>query len=101
MSAKQKIKKKPLQVYLEPNQLDALRYQAELKGVSLAHLIRKSIDLFLSQIPLEDDPAMSIIGIGASDVDDLAENHDKYLYEILMEEHSRYQFEDKKKKEKT
>ena len=46
MSAKQKIKKKPLQVYLEPNQLDALRYQAELKGVSLAHLIRKSIDLF-------------------------------------------------------
>lgn len=93
--------KKPIQVYLDEKQLRALRYQSEHFGKSISQMIREGVDLYIAQIPIEQDPAMSIIGIGSSDVDDLAENHDKYLYEILMKEHNRYEFEDQKSKEKT
>jgi hypothetical protein len=72
---------KPLQVYLKPNQDRALRHLAEREAVSLAELVRRSVDLYLSQIPLEDDPALGIIGLGASELGDLAEKHDHYLVE--------------------
>ncbi len=54
--------------------------------MSLAELIRRSIDFYLSQIPLDDDPALDIIGLGASNVGDLAEEHDRYLAALAREE---------------
>ena len=33
---------------------------------------------YLSELPIEDDPAMNVIGLGKSGKTDLAEKHDKY-----------------------
>jgi hypothetical protein len=76
---------KPLQVYLKPSQDQALRHLAQKEDVSLAELICRSVDLYLSQMPLEDDPAMGIVGLGASAVGDLAEKHDHYLVQLTRE----------------
>ncbi len=76
----------PLQVYLNPVQDRVLRYLAKRDKMSLAELIRRSIDFYLSQIPLDDDPALDIIGLGASNVGDLAEEHDRYLAALAREE---------------
>lgn len=73
--------KKPIQVYLEPRQLGALRWLAEKRGVSIAELIRQSVDCYLAQLPPEDDPLWGIIGLGKSGLGDLAERHDYYIYE--------------------
>jgi hypothetical protein len=76
---------KPLQVYLKPSQDRALRHLAKKEEISLAELVRRSVDLYLSQMPLEDDPALGIVGLGASEVGDLAEKHDHYLVELTRE----------------
>lgn len=70
---------KPLQVYLSPAQDRALRHLARKEKVSLAELIRRSVTLYLSQTSLEDDPALKIVGLGDSNIGDIAENHDRYL----------------------
>lgn len=74
--------KKPIQVYLDVNQEEALRALAQKLQVSIAELIRQSVDRFLAELPLEDDPAMRIIGLGHSGLGDLARNHDKYIIEF-------------------
>jgi len=71
--------KRPIQVYLEERQDRALRALAKAQQVSIAELIRRSVDLLLAELPIEDDPAMRIVGLGDSGLGDLAENHDKYL----------------------
>ena len=48
-------------------------------GVSKAAIIRESLDKFLKEIPVEKDPALSLIGLGSSDKGDLSDKHDKYL----------------------
>jgi hypothetical protein len=73
--------KQPLQIYLKPAQDQALRALAEREGVSLAELIRRSIDKYLAELPPEDDPAMDLIGLGQSGRGDLSTNHDRYLAE--------------------
>jgi len=73
--------KRPVQVYLEERQDSALRRIAESRNVSLSELIRRSIDLYLNNLPIEDDPAMKIVGLGRSGLGDLSEKHDKYLIE--------------------
>lgn len=73
------LKKKPIQVYIEPRQdlmLDAL---SRKRGVSKASIIRHGIDKFLKELPLEEDPALGIIGLGSSRKGDLSEKHDKYI----------------------
>lgn len=77
--------KKPLQVYLEFDQDQALRSLAQRQQVSIAELIRRSVDLFLAELPVEDDPAMRIVGLGHSGIGDLARNHDEYLVEFERE----------------
>ncbi len=62
---KNKKLKKPLQVYLDQDQLNALRYQADQKGESMAHIIRESVALYLAQIPVEEDPIMNISALGS------------------------------------
>jgi hypothetical protein len=83
-----KLKKKPIQIYIEPKQNDVLEVLSKKRGVSKAEIIRKSLDKFLKELPLEEDPALGLIGLGHSGRRDLSDNHDRYL--------SRYGTGDKK-----
>ena len=72
------LKKKPIQIYIEPKQEKALDALARKKGVARSEIVRLSLDRYLSELPIEDDPAMNVIGLGKSGKTDLAEKHDKY-----------------------
>lgn len=80
--------KRPIQVYLEERQDRALRALAGAQQVSIAELIRRSVDLLLEELPIEDDPAMKIVGLGDSGIGDLAEKHDEYLAKFERERNS-------------
>lgn len=74
------------QIQLTEDQSRFLKMLAARRGVSVAELIRQSVDRFIrSAYGLTMDErrqlALSIIGIAGSDVSDLSENHDKYLAE--------------------
>lgn len=73
------LKKKPIQIYIEPQKDYVLGNLAKKKGVSKAEIIRKSLDKFLREIPSEEDPGMGLIGLGNSGKRNLSDNHDKYL----------------------
>lgn len=73
------LKKKPIQIYIEPQQDYVLANLAMSKGISKAEIIRESLDRYLREIPLEDDPAIGLIGLGNSSKRNLSEQHDTYL----------------------
>lgn len=81
-----KIAKKPLQVYLRTDQLDALRALAKRRGESMAGLIRVGVDRLLQEIPPEEDPLLEVIGLYDSGIGDLSEKHDEYLAKMIEEE---------------
>jgi hypothetical protein len=78
--------KKPFQVHLRTGQLDSLRYLAERRDVSVAELIRQGIDCLLANVPWEEDPLMSLIGMGDGGPDDLVDNFDEYLVKAIEAE---------------
>lgn len=79
--------KEPIAVYLEQEKYEALKSLAETRHVSVNELVREGVDrLLVEETPVEDDPLWNIVGMFESDVDDLAENHDKYLAEIYEQE---------------
>jgi hypothetical protein len=72
--------KKPLQIYLRVDQERTLRMLAEQEGVSLAELIRRSIDGYVrAALPPEDDPSLGIIALGHSGQPDLSVRHDEVV----------------------
>ena len=73
------LKKKPIQIYIEPRQDYVLAALARNKGISKAEIIRESLDRYLEEIPLEEDPAMGLVGLGNSGKRDLSAHHDSYL----------------------
>jgi hypothetical protein len=77
-----KLRERPIQIYLRPDQDTALRTLAKQENVAIAELVRRGVDQLLSQTSVERDPTLALIGIAHSDVTDLAENHDYYLVEI-------------------
>lgn len=81
-----KIAKKPLQVYLRTDQLDALRALAKRRGESMAGLIRVGVDRLLQEVPPEEDPLLEVIGLYDSGIGDLSEKHDEYLAQMIEEE---------------
>lgn len=78
--------KKPIQIYLEPRQDRALRALSKRRGVSIAELIRRSVDTYLVELPVEDDPALEVVGLFRSGRGDLAEDHDRYIAEWVQQE---------------
>lgn len=70
--------RKPLQIYLRPEQDQALRALASRRDTSLAELIRNSVDLLLAGTDPDDDPALKVIGLGRSGRSDLSASHDSY-----------------------
>ncbi len=76
-------KKYPLQVYLDAEQMQAIKNAARAKDASMADIVRESIARYLADIPVSEDPAMGIVGMGSSGRRDLARNHDRYLISAL------------------
>lgn len=80
------INKKPIQVYLEPEQLRSLRALAAQRGVSMGELIRQGVNHILSEVPLEEDPLWNIVGTFDSGLGNLAEKHDEYIAKAVQDE---------------
>lgn len=77
------LKKKPIQMYIEPGQDVTLAMLAKKRGVSKAELIRESIEKYLTTLSIEEDPAMEIVGLGSSSgKGDVSTRHDEYLMKI-------------------
>ncbi|HEY5573906.1 MAG TPA: CopG family transcriptional regulator [Anaerolineales bacterium] len=79
-------KKKPIQIYLREDQVEALRIVAERRGESIAALVREGVDRLLDELPPNEDPLLDIIGLYDSGQGDLAEKHDEYLARMIEEE---------------
>ena len=73
------LKKKAIQIYIEPRQDTLLEAISREKGISKAAIIRDGIEQYLRGLPVEDDPAMGLIGLGNSGKGDLSDKHDSYL----------------------
>jgi len=80
------IVKSPIQVYLDERQNQALHRLAKEKNTTVSELVRHGIDLLLRQVPVENDPAFQIVGLGASGVPNIAEKHDEYLAREIQKE---------------
>ncbi len=77
------LKEHPIQIYLRPDQDKALRHLAKEEKVSIAELVRRGVDRLLTEVPVEEDPAMKLIGLGRGRHRDLSENHDLYVIKAL------------------
>jgi hypothetical protein len=78
--------KYPIQIYIDERQDKALRLLAKQRKISVSELIRRAIDLLLSQVTIENDPAFQLIGLGKSGISNIAENHDDYLVRSIERE---------------
>ena len=74
-----KLRKIPIQIYIEPEQEKILGALSKATGRSKAAIIRSCISKFIDSLPPEEDPAMDIINLGSSGKKDIAERHDDYL----------------------
>lgn len=69
--------RRPLQIYLRPQQDRALRLLAARQHVSLAEIVRRGVDLYLeAALPADEDPSLGLIGLGHSGRNDLSAQHD-------------------------
>ena len=73
------LKKKPIQIYIGHQQNNVLEVLSKRRGISKAEIIRESIEKFLKDLPVEEDPAMGLIGLGRSGRGDISDRHDRYL----------------------
>jgi len=73
------LKKKPIQIYIELRQDNVLGVLSKKRGVSKASIIRESVEKYLKELPVEEDAAMGLIGLGRSGKGDLSDKHDRYL----------------------
>ena len=76
-----KSKKVPIQIYLDPDQFKMIDLLSKARNTSKAATIRNCIAKYLESLPLENDPALNIINLGASGKKDIAAKHDDYLNE--------------------
>lgn len=72
------------QIQLSEEQARALKRMALEQGLSVAELIRRSIDSYLNSAQTlrrdkQRERALSVIGIGASGLSDIGTDHDQYL----------------------
>jgi predicted DNA-binding protein len=73
------LKKKPIQIYLEPQQNNVLEDISKKRGISKAAIIRESVEMYLDKLPVEEDAALGIVGLGRSGKGDLSDKHDRYI----------------------
>lgn len=79
-------------LYLEPEELQALKTEAKAEGISVNEMVRRLIRHYLErrQIlpPVPREAYLKIVALGSSGLKDISENHDKYLADALRREHS-------------
>jgi hypothetical protein len=73
------MKKVAIQIYLDPEQNRVISQLSKAKGKSKTALIRSCIERFIADIPPEEDPALGVIGLGASGKKEISERHDEIL----------------------
>lgn len=76
------------QIQLTEEQARRLKERAAAEGMSMAELIRRSVDALLADtVAVSEEErrrrALAVIGRFRSGLSDLAENHDRYLAEAL------------------
>ncbi len=74
-----RVKKIPIQIYLEPEQEKVIGLLSKTSGKSKAAIIRSCISKFIASLPPEKDPALRIMNLGDSGRKDIAKTHDEYL----------------------
>ncbi len=74
-----RLKKVPIQIYLEPEQQKIIDILSKNSGKSKAAIIRSCISKFIASLPLSEDPALDIMNLGSSGKRDIAERHNDYL----------------------
>ncbi len=74
-----KLKKIPIQIYLDPEQQKIINVLSKKSGKSKAAIIRSCISEFIATLPPNEDPALNIMNLGASGKKDIAQKHDEYL----------------------
>ena len=77
-----RLKKVPIQIYLEPEQDKIVGLLSKSSGKSKAAIIRSCISKHIASLPLENDPALDIMKLGASGKNDISEKHDDYLISL-------------------
>lgn len=79
------------QMFIDETQKEALERLQQDSKISVAEMVRKAIDRFLSEwkekkgIPIKDEMTeklLSVAGVCKGGPKDLADEHDKYLYGI-------------------
>lgn len=79
-------------VYLESEQLQALRTEAKTQGISLAALLRRLVQEHLEKrqdmAPTSPSAFLKLVGLGASGQEDISEHHNDYLGKALRHEHA-------------
>lgn len=79
-------------VYLDQEQLRALKDEAHTSGISLAELLRRIVKRHQdggSPARTSDEAYMSLVGLGTSGREDVSEDHDRHLGDALWHEHAR------------
>lgn len=80
-------------VYLEPEQLQALKARARAQRISLAELMRRLVRDHLKSRPEPSRPPAKvfrrIVALGSSGRRDISERHDEYLAEAIRRQHAR------------
>ena len=78
--------KHPLQIYLDDRQDQFLRRLAKERNASISELVREGIDLLLARVPVEEDPAYKLVGVGTSKNRHIADKHDEYIVDEIEKE---------------
>lgn len=79
------------EIKLDSSQYKMLSEELNRLHLSINELLNNIIQQYLMEVSLAkkdtSDDFMSIVGLGESDSSDISENHDKYLGEIIANEH--------------
>ncbi|MFB3853863.1 MAG: ribbon-helix-helix protein, CopG family [Vicinamibacterales bacterium] len=78
-------------LYLERDQLEALKERARAERIPVTKLIRRLIRQYL-QKPVPETPPEAwsrLVGLGSSGLADTSEHHDRALADALTHEHLR------------
>ena len=79
-------------VYLDSEQLQALRIEAKAQGISLAALLRRLVQEHLEkrqdEAPASPSAFLRLVELGASGREDISEDHNDYLGKSLHHEHA-------------
>jgi len=80
-------------VYLEPEQVQALKKRAKAEGISVAELMRRLVREHLTEPagpkPVPKEAYAALVGLGSSGRPGIGDAHDEHLARALDREHLR------------